>query len=120
MDQLANKLEAIEIARVCHEVNKAYSESQYDYTHKHWEDAPEWQKESAIKGVEFLINNPKATPEDSHKSWVEEKEKTGWVYGPIKDSFKKTHPCLVDYHALPPEQRAKDYIFQGIVRALMK
>lgn len=32
--------------------------------------------------------------------------------------MRKTHPCLVEYENLPPEQRAKDHLFKAIVDAL--
>lgn len=31
---------------------------------------------------------------------------------------KKQHPCMVPYAELPPEQKAKDSIFVGVVRAM--
>ncbi len=34
------------------------------------------------------------------------------------DPIAKTHPCLVPYGELPPEQKAKDELFLSIVRAL--
>lgn len=108
------------IARVCHEVNRAYCESMGDYSQKDWEHAPQWQRDSFIAGVKFHIDNPMATPEDSHHKWLAHKEADGWTHGPKKDEAKKEHPCFVPYHELPPEQRAKDYLFRGVVRAMLK
>lgn len=108
-----------EIARVAHEVNRAYCQSIGDNSQVPWSDAPEWQQESAIKGVEFAIANPKCTPEDMHKSWVEAKAADGWLYGEVKDPEKKTHPCMVPYDQIPQEQRAKDYLFRAVVKSLM-
>lgn len=31
----------------------------------------------------------------------------------------KTHPCLVDFNALPPEQQVKDYLFKAVVQSLV-
>lgn len=106
------------IARVCHEANRAYCASLDDHSQLAWENAPVWQRQSAIDGVRFTLFNPDAKPSDSHNSWLAEKERSGWKYGPIKDPEKKEHPCFVPYDALPTEQKAKDYIFQAIVRAL--
>ena len=47
-----------------------------------------------------------------------EKERTGWKYGAFKDPENKLHPCMVPYAELDERQRAKDYIFRGIVRAI--
>ena len=106
------------IAKVCHEANRAYCASLGDMSQLSWEEAPEWQRVSAVKGVEFSLANPDAPPSASHDSWLREKMDTGWKYGPVKDPEKKEHPCFVRYEELPSEQRAKDHLFQGIVRAL--
>jgi hypothetical protein len=103
-----------EIARVAHEVNRGYCDSLGDASQPKWEDAPEWQRQSAMVGVEMHLANPDATPEQSHESWLKEKEANGWKYGPVKDSVKKEHPCFRP----PQEQKAKDYIFRAVVRAL--
>lgn len=103
-----------EIAKVCHEVNRAYCLSIGDASQPAWEDAPQWQRDSAIKGVEFHLSG-ETTPEQSHESWMKEKVATGWTYGPIKDPDKKEHPCMVPYDQLPLEQRTKDYLFKSVV-----
>jgi hypothetical protein len=105
------------IAKVCHEVNKAYCEAIGDNSQPSWEDAPDWQKESAIKGVEFHLSNPNSKPQDSHESWMKEKIDTGWKYGSVKDADKKEHPCMVPYEELPIEQRIKDYLFIAVVHS---
>lgn len=102
------------IAQICHEVNKVYCESDYDGSQCSWKDAPQWQKDSAINGVKFHLEND-TTPEDSHKSWLKEKEDTGWKYGVIKNPYKKEHPCMVPYEELPKNQQVKDHLFKAIV-----
>lgn len=106
------------IAQTAHELNKAYCESIGDHSQPSWEDAPEWQKSSAINGVKFHLENPDSTPEDSHKSWLRQKQEEGWTYGLVKDPEKKEHPCFINYDQLPPEQRAKDYLFRQTVHSL--
>lgn len=107
-----------DIAIICHQANKAYCLTLGDDSQKDWPDAPQWQRDSAIKGVEFILENPDAPPSASHDSWLAEKEKDGWKYGEIKDADAKTHPCCVPYDELPSAQKAKDYLFGGIVRSL--
>lgn len=107
-----------DIARVCHEVNRAYCQALGDDSQPLWEEAPEWQRGSALAGVRMHLANPDASPADSHESWLAQKAAEGWNYGPVKDPDKKEHPCFVPYDALPVEQRAKDYIFRGTVHAL--
>jgi len=103
-----------QIAYVCHEANRAYCEAHADFTCLSWSEAGP----SAIKGVEFALANPQATPDQQHEQWVHDKVADGWTYGAVKDPAAKTHPCLVPYHELPEMQRKKDALFQAIVRAL--
>ena len=107
-----------DIARICHQANKALCELHGDLSQKNWEEAEEWQRESAINGVRFALANPEARASAQHDSWCREKVEAGWMYGPVKDADKKQHPCLVPFHELPPEQQAKDYLFKSIVRGL--
>lgn len=108
----------VRIARVCHEANRGYCASIGDMSQPTWEEAPDWQKESALKGVMHHIENPDSTPADSHTEWMAEKARTGWSYGDEKDPEAKTHPCMVPWEELPAEQRMKDVIFLSIVRAM--
>lgn len=106
------------IARVAHEANKAYCESIGDNSQVSWGVAPQWQRDSAIAGVQAHLDNPDMTPEQSHESWLAVKEADGWVYGEVKDADNKTHPCCVPYGELPSKQQVKDKLFSSIVGAL--
>ena len=105
------------VAKVCHEANKAYCESIDDDSQKHWDEAEQWQRDSAIKGVEFSLANPDAPASAQHDSWLKDKQADGWVWGVEKNAVLKTHPCMVPYEQLPVEQRLKDYLFRAVVRA---
>lgn len=110
-------MQAAEIARVCHEANRAIQHATGDPNPSPaWNDAPDWQQESAVDGV--VKAQEGATPRELHESWCEFKTKDGWVWGPIKDEDAKTHPCLVDYDELPESQRVKDHVFSAIVDTL--
>ena len=109
-------LPVIHIAKVCHEANRAYCESIGDQSQLKWEFAPEWQRQSAVKGVKFHLEKDRQ-PEDSHESWMREKIEDGWKYGPVKDPDKKEHPCIVEFNKLPYEQQMKDFLFAYIVKA---
>lgn len=109
---------ADQIARVAHEVNRAYCAALGDPSQPAWSDAPEWQKGSALNGVHAHLAAPDLTPETSHELWFEEKRATGWKFGPVKDAEKKEHPCFVPYAELPEAQRAKDYLFKAVVESL--
>lgn len=105
------------IARVCHEVNRAYCQALGDNSQPAWEDAPEWQRASARMGVD-LHTMGDFGPEASHISWMRQKQDDGWTYGPVKDPEAKQHPCMVPFAELPREQQAKDFIFRAVVHAL--
>lgn len=111
-------MKVLVIARVAHEINRAYCASLGDNSQPAWEDAPDWQRESAIAGVEMHLANPDATPEQSHESWLAQKLAAGWTYGEVKDAEKKQHPCCVPYDELPTEQKAKDHLFRAVVHML--
>lgn len=108
------------IAQFCHNVNKVYCECLGDSTQVEWNIAPQWQKDSAIKGVEFHIANPKASDSASHESWLEQKRQDGWQYGTVKDVEKKLHPCFVPFECLPVEQQIKDALFRSNVNILKR
>lgn len=110
------RLKIMVIASICHEANRAYCVSIGDLSQPAWDEAPEWQTESAMNGVIFHIANPNAGPEASHENWRIEKLKGGWVWGPVKNEEKKQHPCMTSYQDLPFEQRFKDSLFIGIVK----
>ena len=108
----------VAIATVCHDANRALCITQGDDSQVVWTKASSWQRKSAIVGVRFTLENPTATPEEIHESWISQKVKDGWTLGPIKDGAKKTHPCLVPYNQLPESQQKKDHLFRAIVLAL--
>ncbi len=106
-----------DIAKVVHEANRAYCQTIGDDSQVPWDNAPDWQRSSAVDGIEGILSGRIAHPEQSHESWLAEKQRTGWTYGPVKNAETKEHPCFVPYAELPANQRVKDAIFFGIVRA---
>jgi hypothetical protein len=114
-------LSVVEIAELCHEANRGYCAALGDDSQVAWEDAPAWQRLSAMDGVRATLVNPDRSPSASHESWYAHKEAEGWVYGPEKnpDAVPPTHPCMVPYDDLPAAQKAKDYIFLAIVKACL-
>lgn len=116
----APKDTALSIARVCHEVNRAYCQSLGDHSQVPWEDATNDIRHSAYLGAKLHLEHPEATPADSHESWMANKIAEGWKYGAYKDPVNKLHPCIVPYEELPQEQRSKDFIFRGVVHAIAR
>ena len=105
------------LAEICHAVNKAWCEKNGDVSQPEWVDAPQWQKDSAVNGIQFHRADPNSTPEHSHANWLAQKVKDGWVYGEVKDAEAKTHPCILPYQLLPDIQQFKDKLFTVIVHA---
>lgn len=103
-------------AEIAHEANRIYCAATGDASQVPWSQAPEWQRESAVRGVQTALDG--ATPQEQHAAWMRDKVADGWVYGETKDAERKTHPCIVSYDQLPAVQRAKDALFGSVVRAM--
>jgi hypothetical protein len=116
----SKKMTVTDIAQVAHEINKEYCLAMGDSSQLPWDEAPAWQKESAVLGVMFHVENPNAGPDASHNSWMEQKIVTGWKFGLTKDPENKYHPCIVPFEQLPKEQQFKDYLFRQVVHSLKK
>jgi hypothetical protein len=109
-----------DIARVCHEANRAMQINQADPTipvSPSWDELDAETRASATDGVVAILDDG-VTPEGSHENWCRFKREHGWVLGPVKDETKKEHPLLVPYSELPAEQRTKDALFHAIVTTL--
>lgn len=112
-------MQIIDIAKVCHEANKALCEADGDFSHDKWESAEDWQTSSAVRGVEYFIANQDVTDSAQHDAWMKDKLDDGWIFGVEKDATDKRHPCLVPFDKLPPIQQAKDVLFKAICKALV-
>lgn len=104
-----------QIARICHEVNRAICEAAGDTSQKPWAEAAQWQRDSAVRGVAYAVANPNGPASSQHDAWMADKLADGWVHGAAKDADAKTHPCIVPYDELPFDQRVKDHTFRAIV-----
>lgn len=107
-----------QIAELAHEANRIYCQLIGDCSQPHWLYAPKWQRHSALKGVNFHVENKEALPCDSHNEWLRVKIADGWRYGEAKDVERKEHPCCVPYEDLLLEQKIKDSLFMSIVAVM--
>lgn len=108
------------IAKLCHEVNRQFCAGVTgDFTHKTWDEAPGWQRQSVYAGVVHYLENPGLTPEQSHQAWLDYKLADGWSFGNTKDDVAKTHPNLVPFAQLHVHERAKDAIFTAICKTML-
>lgn len=112
------KLSVLDVARVAHEANRALCQGLGDTSHAPFDQAPTWQVESLVKGVEAILDGHIRGPQTSHELWLETKKLEGWKYGPVKDPELKTHPCFLPFEQLPLEDQRKDFQFLAIVTAL--
>lgn len=126
MSEQANSLATIlqSVAKTCHEANRILCATKGDYSQQPWDECPDWQKESAVKGVVFAVDffdmhGVLPPPEKSHESWYQEKVADGWQWGAEKDVEKKLHPCMVPYEQLGLDQQYKDYMFLTIVGGVL-
>ncbi len=108
------------IARICHEANREFCELTGGWIQPHWDSAGKIVQDSVISGVKKRMENPDITAAQSHEEWRRYKEAEGWVYGEDKSLKEKTHPNLVPYDELPPEQQIKDHLFSAIVGVFAK
>jgi len=111
------------LARACHAAWYAYTVLGLQENGEMWPDAPEWQKDSIRKAIDFWDDCLKRSDQVglleekilrlaplSHENWMKDKAADGWVYGEVKDSEKKTHHCMVPYGDLPESQQIKDEV----------
>ena len=106
-------------AAMCHAANKAWCELNADYSQVPWDTAPENIQNSAIDGVLHVLDaDGPVSQADGHNRWLAFKRADGWVYGPVKDAELREHPCMVPYEELPDDEKMKDALFLGIVRAM--
>jgi hypothetical protein len=60
------------------------------------------------------------TAEENHNVWLRQKLAQGWVHGPEKDPERKTHPAMLPWDQLEPENRDQAELFTAVVRALSR
>lgn len=72
-----------QVAELCHEANRVLCSLDGDCSQPTWENGPDWQKQSAINGVKFHLNEPNADHKASHNCWMTEKLANGWKYAEL-------------------------------------
>lgn len=106
-----------EIARIAHEANRALQQVLGDeYVSPPWDQASD--EDHAVSAAGAKVARYGAPPNVLHDVWVREKLAAGWTYGETKDAEAKTHPLLVPFENMPPEEQAKDYLFSGVCVAM--
>lgn len=102
------------IAAYCHSADKVFmAELGYDITP--WGELSVVAKVAVVSGVLFFLNNPLATPADSHAVWVKAKEALGWRYGQDYDSARMLNPELVAFSALSLNRQRRAQLFKDTI-----
>lgn len=85
-----------------------------------WASAPpHWREVSLDCALSIRACPDCDRPGFVHDTWIAAKARQGWTYGPERDEARKLSPLLVPYGDLPESERAKDRLFQAVVRALI-
>lgn len=58
-----------DVARVCHEENRAYCKAFGDHSQKEWHETPGPLRESVMAAVVFCKAKPQATDAEMHEAW---------------------------------------------------
>ena len=77
-----------QIAIICHEANRAYCKTLGDDSQLPWADAPQWQRDSIIAGVEYRLANRNDATQLRLVSSDEQKRKD-FLFIAICDAFCK-------------------------------
>lgn len=65
-----------------------------------------------VQHVAFMMSPDRFTdPGIAHDSWWDAYEKLGWMYGPVRDPDKKTHPDMIPFSELGWQERIKDAVY---------
>lgn len=107
-----------ELAELIWSINLLYTKTAgLPVTTVPWVATSEEERAKFIAAVEEQIKNPSSSPENSHKRWMKSKKQDGWTFGEF-NRVGKTHPCLVNYDELPPEQQLKDKLFMKLIKMM--
>ena len=63
---------------------------------------------SDVKLDKNLYELVEAMAKNVHDIWAKNRIAQGWTYGPQRDDDKKQNPCLVEYEALPENEKLYD------------
>lgn len=105
-----------QVAEVVHEANRAWDSARGVIPGPPWEQAAEWQRAAAMKGVRLALAG--APPSQLHEAWRAQKLAQGWTPGPVKDRQAKTDPMLVPYTQLSGEDQRTPALVAAITQTL--
>jgi hypothetical protein len=108
------RFDITQIAITCHEMIRGYQLAVGEPAPSDpWPAAPARLRVIAVKGVERAMQHPSVA--EHHAGWVTDMEHDGWRFGKRKSWAERTHPNMVPWADLPPDERVKDELFLLIV-----
>jgi len=80
-----------------------------------WKEREQLFRDQFLKVIEKQCSELRSSsPEELHRTWMEQYFKMGWVYGTEYNREKKIHPDLVPYDELGQLERDKDAVFVAL------
>jgi hypothetical protein len=80
-----------------------------------------WMITDSIASARAFLSGSSASPREEHDRWMADRERQGYVRGPVKNTDPAagplTHPLLVPYSELSVLQRLKDAVTVGALTA---
>ena len=111
------KISNVDIARVCHETNRALQNVLGDpCPSEPWDALSAEARALSLYGVHQAQQG--RSPEEMHQLWMSFMFEHGWKYGEKKNEVEKTHPNLVSFDHLSEDEQLKDKVFISIVSHL--
>jgi hypothetical protein len=106
-----------QLARICYEVDRAYTEAVLNNRHvTPWGSTPQASvRDTSVSRVEALLDGKTEDPAAAHEAWKAAQEKDGWRHGSPFDATAKVDPRLVAYADLPVEELGHDAIWPALV-----
>lgn len=111
------KISDIDIARVCHETNRALQNVLGDPCPSDpWDALSSDARQASIYGVHQAQQGK--SPEEMHDLWMSFMIDHGWKYGEKKNEVERTHPNILPFNHISEGEQLKDKIFLTIVHHL--
>ena len=105
-----------QIAHVCNEANRAFSEENGDFSNPRWEDVEDWRRSFETDGAKLILGG--GSPEDLHDLWRGRKQNLGWQHAATRDPVAKTTPAMVPYAQLTDIQKKKNLLFAAVAQVV--
>src|SRR5262245_55015424 len=76
-------------------------------------------QDGICNSIRRIADGELTTPQQSHDAWRETRRLEGWIYGETENREIKTHPDMVHFASLPPQEQYKTLLFINIVKSLL-